>query len=126
MKTTYAVIGLGLTAGLLLVSGCVERRVVYRERPHAVVVREQPAVFAPPQAETEIVVNEAPPPPQKEVIIVRPGPNHVWIPGFWEWHGHWVWVGGRWEIGPHPHAVWVRESWVHRGHGYIFVRGHWR
>ncbi|HEX7471099.1 MAG TPA: YXWGXW repeat-containing protein [Verrucomicrobiae bacterium] len=126
MKTPLLTASLGLIAGLLLVSGCVERRVVYRERPRPVVVQEQPAVVAPPPAETTVVVTEAPPPLSREVIVARPGPNHVWIPGVWEWHGRWVWIGGRWVIGPHPRAAWVPGHWMHRGHNYVFVRGYWR
>src|SRR5437867_11919180 len=71
-----------LTVGLLLGAGCVER-VVYTSPP---VVVQQPS---------QTVVTEAPPPPQVEVIAPAPGPEYVWVPGCWDWHGRWVWITGR-------------------------------
>ncbi len=42
------------------------------------------------------VVYQEPPPPQNEVVSVRPG--YVWIRGRWDWRGgQWVWVGGNWQ-----------------------------
>lgn len=110
-KTFLAVAGLSV-----ILTGCVTRtRTVY--------VRE-PAPPAPDQPAE--VVTEAPPPPQEEVIVASPGPEFVWTPGFWAWHGRWVWVGGRWARPPHRHAVWVAGHWGHRGHGYVWVGGRWR
>ena len=104
---------LGITAGSLLV-GCVERRVVYVQSP-------------PPGAPAgEVVVNEAPPVPQQEVVVAAPGPDYVWTPGFYSWQGRWVWVRGSWVIPPRRHAVWVGGHWGHRGRGYVWVGGHWR
>jgi hypothetical protein len=93
--------------------GCVERTVYVR----------QPA---PPPDQPAEVVTEAPPPPQQEVIVESPGPEFVWTPGYWAWHGRWVWVGGRWARPPHRHAVWVAGHWGHRGHGYVWIGGRWR
>ena len=98
-----------------LFTGCI----VYRERP-------APA-YAP---QGEIVVETPPPPPpvQVEIVPVAPGPPNIWfwIPGCWEWRGHYVWVRGHWAPRPHPGAVWVSGGWVRRGHGHVWVAGHWR
>ncbi len=114
MKRLFVTAPIAALVTLPLLSGCVERT-VYVERPPAAVV--QPG---------ETVVTQAPPPPQQEVIVASPGPAYVWVPGYWSWHGRWVWVGGCWRIPPHRHVAWVGGHWAHRGHGYVWVGGYWR
>jgi hypothetical protein len=76
-----------------------------------------------------ITVDAPPPPPRHEVIVgVRPGPDYIWIDGYWEGTpGHYTWVGGRWDRPPHPHATWYAPRWEkdHDGH-YHQVKGEWR
>jgi len=70
---------------------------------------------------------EAPPAPQEEVVAACPGPEYVWIGGYWDWSwGHYVWVGGRWERPSYPRAEWVRPRWEHRGGHFVLIRGYWR
>lgn len=72
------------------------------------------------------VVDEAPPPPEREIIVDRPSPAHVWVGGYWGWDaGRHVWVGGRWDLPPRANVVWVGPRWERRGHGYVFVSGRW-
>lgn len=115
MKTSTLIKTGLIAASLPLFAGCVERQVIYRDRP------------APPGA---VVVDEAPapPPPQTEIVTIAPGPLDLWFwtPGCWEWRGHWVWVSGRWMSRPHPHAVWVGPHWGGRGHHRVWVGGVWR
>jgi WXXGXW repeat (2 copies) len=68
------------------------------------------------------------PPPQVEVVPVAPGPLAVWywVPGAWDWHGRWVWVGGYWAARPRPDAIWVGGGWRWHGHRRVWVGGHWR
>jgi len=75
----------------------------------------------PPQT-----VTDAPPAPQTETVVVAPGPGYVWVPGAWEWHGHWVRVSGFWATPPHPAAVWVQGYWVRGPYGWHRVPGYWR
>jgi hypothetical protein len=99
-------------AGLtILLAGCVERRVVY---------------VPPPATTGEVMVNQAPPAPPQEVIVAAPGPGYAWVPGYYAWHGHWVWVRGSWVVRPHPHSVYVPGHWSQRGHGYVWIGGYWR
>ena len=73
------------------------------------------------------VVEQAPPLPEREIIIARPSPAHVWIGGYWGWHaGRHVWVSGRWDLPPRAGVVWVAPRWVRHGHGYRFHSGGWR
>jgi WXXGXW repeat (2 copies) len=116
MRNSILIRGLLIAACLPLITGCVERQVVYRDRP----------VYAAPDG--EVIVNQPvnPPPLQAEVVPASPDPTFIWIAGNWEWRGRWVWISGRWAPPPRPDAVWVRGRWVRRHHRYIWVSGHWR
>jgi hypothetical protein len=83
---------------------------------------------APGHVEEVITVRDAPPPPRHEVIIERdrPSPKHVWVEGYWSWHGgRHVWNNGHWELPPRANMVWVAPRWEHRDRGYVFVAGSW-
>jgi hypothetical protein len=74
-------------------------------------------------------IDVGPPPPRQEVIVERsrPGPDYVWIGGFWDGApGHYVWRAGHWDRPPHAHAVWGAPRWErdHDGH-YHKVEGGW-
>jgi YXWGXW repeat-containing protein len=91
-----------------------------------------PALSASPilaDISLNITVDAPPPPPRQEVIVgISPGPDYIWVAGFWDGTpGHYVWVGGHWERPPRPHAVWVAPHWEkdHDGH-YHQIRGEWR
>jgi hypothetical protein len=103
-----------IAAGIPLLAGCI----VYRDRPVQGEVTGEVTVATPPP----------PPPPQVEIVPICPGPVDIWfwIPGTWEWRGHWVWIGGRWTPRPHPHAIWIGGGWVRHGHTHVWVRGHWQ
>ena len=100
---TLAIV-LGLGAGTVLTTGCLVRGQV---RTGAV-----------------LYVEEAPPAPRYERVIVQPG--HVWI------SGRWVWTGGRWDWrgGYHERAraghTWVGGNWQRRGNRHVWVDGSWR
>ena len=75
-----------------------------------------------------IGIDAAPPPPPREVIVASPGPEFVWIGGYWDGSpGHYRWVGGRWDRPPHGGARWESPRWErdHDGH-YHKVGGGWR
>jgi WXXGXW repeat (2 copies) len=69
------------------------------------------------------------PPLRHEVVVARPGPGYVYVPGYWDWapaRHEYVWVGGAWARPPHRHAVWVAPRWRGHGRNTFYVRGHWR
>jgi hypothetical protein len=115
MKKSILTKSLLLAVSLPLLAGCV-------------VFERQPVAVASPPAEVVVTQPENPPPPQVEVMPVPPGPLELWlwVPGCWEWRGHWVWAGGRWAPRPHPHAIWVAGHWDRHERGYVWVGGHWR
>jgi hypothetical protein len=73
-----------------------------------------------------VVIRTAPPAPRHEVIVARPSPRHIWIPGCWRWQNdHHIWIAGRWELPPRERVVYVPARWEHRDDGYVFVDGQW-
>jgi hypothetical protein len=75
----------------------------------------------------EVYVRVGPPAPIVERRPVAPGREYVWVEGYHRWDGaRYVWVPGRWDRPPHPHAVWVAHHWVHRQGGWVLIEGHWR
>lgn len=58
-------------------------------------------------------VYNAPPPPPPPVYggfrrPACPGPNFIWVDGFWNWRGsRYSWVSGYWAARPHARAFWV-------------------
>jgi hypothetical protein len=71
-----------------------------------------------------------PPPPRREVIVEssRPGPDYVWVGGFWDGQpGHYSWSAGHWDRPPHAHASWMAPHWDRGPDGhYHQVSGQWR
>ena len=72
-----------------------------------------------------IVITEAPPAPQVEVIPA-PRPNKVWVEGHYAWrNGQYAWVRGHW-MGERRGQHWEQAKWVQRPNGEWFFReGHW-
>ena len=85
-----------------------------------------PPAPAPTKVASRSQISEAPPPPQVEIVGAPPGSNCVWIPGRWEWHGSWTWVGGKWTTTSRPQAAWIPGRWVHRGTSWTWIDGYWR
>jgi len=107
-------LGINLT---LLLGGCVEPEVVYREPPPPVVTQDEPLVE----------VREAPPPlPVYEQPEV-PGPGYLWTPGYWAWNGEtYYWVPGTWVRPPRPAVLWTPGYWgAGDGGVFIFHAGYW-
>jgi hypothetical protein len=63
-----------------------------------------------------------PPPPVVGVAPVRPGPDFVWIDGYWYPAGnHYKWLSGYWTRAPYGGARWVGP----RYEGGQYYRGYW-
>jgi hypothetical protein len=76
-----------------------------------------------------VVTPPAAPAARVEVITPQPGPNYVWVPGYWAWDAGtatYVWQTGHWIVPQNPSAVWVPGQWVARSTGYVWVDGHWQ
>lgn len=93
-------------------------------RPRVVVVEHDVAYAEGPRS--EVVVAEEAPAMRVEVVPAAPSASHVWIAGYWNWRGSWVWVAGRHVVRPRAHAVWVGGRWSRHPRGWVWVHGHWR
>lgn len=63
-----------------------------------------------------------PPAPRRYVVPVRPGPQFVWVEGYWYPQGHhYAWHDGYWTRPPYAGAYWV-EPYYHHG---TYVAGYW-
>lgn len=82
---------------------------------------------APPRYD-RVYVREAPPPMRREVIIERPGPDYVYIRGYWIYghDGRYAWVPGHWARPNGRRHRWVDGRWVRDRHGWYYIEGHWR
>ncbi len=82
------------------------------------------------QATTEYQVEAPPPPPprRREVVVARPGPDVVWIEGYYAYgpRGGYEWVPGHWERPPGRYNSYVAPHWQQRGRSYVYVQGYWR
>jgi hypothetical protein len=75
-------------------------------------------------AQIDIGVRIGPPPPPRVVRVrpASPGPDFVWVEGYWYPTGHsYKWHEGYWTRPPYPGAVWV----VPRHDGKQFFEGYW-
>src|SRR5690348_8608254 len=79
-------------------------------------------------ANAQVYVRVGPPPaPRREVVPVRPGPRHVWVPGYYRAEGNrYVWRSGSWVVPPGRQHRWVPGHWRNSPRGYYWVEGHWR
>jgi hypothetical protein len=72
-----------------------------------------------------VVVTTAPPRTVVEVQTVTPGPEYVWIDGYWNWSGSsWAWTNGRWETSRAGY-YWVTPHYTHSGGKQYYAAGGW-
>jgi hypothetical protein len=63
-----------------------------------------------------------PPPPRVYAVVAQPGPDFVWVEGYWYPQGrHYAWHDGYWTRPPSEGAYWV-EPYYERGQ---YVAGYW-
>lgn len=66
-----------------------------------------------------------PPPPARAVYArpVRPGPDYVWVNGYWyPERGHYLWHSGYWTRAPYQGARWIAPHYQ----GGQFYEGYWQ
>jgi hypothetical protein len=123
---------------LVLLGGCdtePESHVVSAPPPPApgtvpattvVTTTPAPAQVSPSPSTNTVVVTQAPPALQAEVVQAQPSPEYKWVPGYWTWRdGRYEWMAGHWEIPPRSDAVWVAPHWNAEAGGYRFYEGYW-
>src|SRR5947199_3629801 len=75
------------------------------------------------RAQVSFQVNIGPPPRWRPSRIApQPGPEYVWVDGYWYAVGRrWVWHQGYWTRPPYPAAYWIEPYYD----GRRFVPGYW-
>jgi len=69
-----------------------------------------------------VVIEEPPPEPRVYAVAARPGPEFVWVEGYWAPQGrHYRWHDGYWTRPPYAGAYWV-EPYYYRG---SYIAGYW-
>lgn len=73
-----------------------------------------------------ISVGTAPPPlPYYEQPYV-PGPDFIWMPGYWAWGpAGYYWVPGSWVLAPEPGLLWTPGYWGWNNTVYVWHPGYW-
>lgn len=73
-----------------------------------------------------VSVNIAPPPIPVYVQPVGPGPDYLWVPGYWAYGPNgYYWVPGTWVLAPYVGALWTPGYWAWGGAAYIWHPGYW-
>ncbi len=86
------------------------------------------AACAPPPRRV-YVVRAGPPANVVEAIPPAPGPEYVWVRGYYKWDPDaraYVWAPGHWVVPPQGYHEWVPGHWADGDGGWVWVEGHWR
>ncbi len=77
-------------------------------------------------ADMGVYVGYPPPPLPLDDQSPIPGPDYIWIPGYWAWSDDgYYWVPGYWVLPPFVGALWTPGYWGWFGHVCVFHRGFW-
>jgi hypothetical protein len=73
-----------------------------------------------------VVVSGPPPAPVPEQRPAAPGPQSVWVGGYWHWTGiQYSWIPGHWDAPP-PGATWSAPVYSARDGKYFYESGGWK
>jgi len=76
----------------------------------------------------DIRIGYAPPPLPIYDQPPLPGPDYIWVPGYWAW-SDWIddyyWVAGYWDLPPESGLVWTPAWWGWDDGAYRFHEGYW-
>lgn len=74
------------------------------------------------QVSIDVQIGQPPPPPRAYRVPPPPGPDYVWVEGYWYPQGHrYTWHDGYWTYPPYAGAYWV-APYYERGRYYA---GRW-
>ena len=73
-----------------------------------------------------VVVSGPPPNPVREERPPAPGPQSVWVSGYWHWTGmQYAWIPGHWDAPP-AGATWNAPVYSARDGKYFYETGGWK
>jgi hypothetical protein len=82
----------------------------------------------PPRAQIAVGVSIRIAPPLIPVYVQPPipGPDYIWVPGYWAWdNDDYYWVPGTWVLAPYPGLLWTPGYWGWRDGIYVWNAGYW-
>lgn len=97
------------------------------QSPQTQVVVTQAPYAQPVATSGTIVVTQAPPVLQQELVSAQPSSDHKWVPGYWTWrNSRYEWMTGHWELPPTRGSVWIAPRWERTSEGaFRFFEGYW-
>jgi hypothetical protein len=96
------------------------KRIIYAIITSALVIGFVPSAQA--QVSFNVRIGTPPPPPRAYRVPPQPGPDYLWVEGYWYPQGaHYVWHNGYWTRPPYQGAYWVAPYWQNRE----YFAGHW-
>jgi hypothetical protein len=79
-------------------------------------------------AQAQVLIRITTPPPPLPVYVqpVVPGPDFIWVPGYWAWGEFgYFWVPGTWVRAPAPDLLWTPGYWAWSEGVYVWRAGYW-
>ena len=96
------------------------KRILYALSVSALLLAFAPAAHA--QISFDIHLGTPPPAPRAYAVPRQPGPDYVWVDGYWyPVNGRYQWHNGYWTRPPYPDAYWVAPYYD----GGQYYTGHW-
>ena len=88
---------------------------------------DAPRDYDSPGRDYAISVDVPPPPLPVYEQPVIPGPDYIWVPGYWGWTDDvgYYWVPGTWVLAPEPGLLWTPGYWAWNDGMYVFYPGYW-
>lgn len=86
------------------------------------------AIPVPSRAQVAVGISVRIGPPVLPVYVqpICPGPNYIWIPGYWAYSDDgYFWVPGTWVIAPEPGLLWTPGYWAWDDGFYFWHAGYW-
>jgi hypothetical protein len=78
------------------------------------------------RAQVYVSITTAPPPLPVYVQPVIPGPDYMWVPGYWAWGSvGYYWVPGTWVLAPGVGMLWTPGYWAWNDGIYAWRVGYW-
>ncbi len=92
----------------------------------AIVVLAKPTISSA-QVAIGVTVTFAPPALPIYIQPLCPGPDYIWVPGYWAWDPDigYYWVPGTWVLAPFPGALWTPGYWAWDDGVFIWYEGYW-